>query len=72
MTHGTTKTRNAGRAAGRTRRRPLVITALAVAALSMLTPATLPSPALSQAAQGGTRGIDCDKPRYNAQGKLIL
>ena len=38
----------------------------------MLTPATLPSPALSQAAQGGTRGIDCDKPRYNAQGKLIL
>ena len=44
----------------------------ALVALSMLTPATLPSPALSQAAQGGTRGIDCDKPRYNAQGKLIL
>ena len=46
--------------------------ALALAALSALTLATLPVPALSQAAQGGTRGVDCDKPRYNAQGKLIL
>ena len=34
--------------------------------------ATLPSPSLAQTAQGGTLGIDCDKPRYDANGKLIL
>ncbi|MXX87978.1 MAG: hypothetical protein F4Y68_01830 [Boseongicola sp. SB0665_bin_10] len=72
MTHGTKMTRNAGRAAIYTRRRLRVTTALALVAFSAMPLATLPSPAPAQAAQGGTLGIDCDKPRYNAEGKLIL
>ena len=33
---------------------------------------TLPSPAQAQATAAGTLGIDCGKPRYNDEGKLIL
>ena len=54
------------------RRRLRIATALALVAFSASSLATLPSPSLAQAAQGGTLGIDCDKPRYNAEGKLIL
>lgn len=44
------------------------VLALLLAALSL---STFPSAVLGQAA-GGDLGIDCDKPRYNADGKLIL
>ena len=61
------------RSATRTSRRYLrITTALALVAFAALPLATLPSPSLAQTAQGGTLGIDCDKPRYDANGKLIL
>lgn len=34
--------------------------------------AALPSAAIAQGTPGGTLGIDCEKPRRNAEGKLIL
>ena len=54
--------------ARRTRRRLHVTTALAL--LLGAPAATLPAPVLAQAE--GDLGIDCDKPRYNADGKLVL
>ncbi|MYG28120.1 MAG: hypothetical protein F4213_19215 [Boseongicola sp. SB0677_bin_26] len=56
--------------ARRTRRRLHVGAALA---LILATPlGTLPSTVLAQADAGGTLGIDCEKPRRNADGKLVL
>ncbi len=54
------------------RRRLRLTTALSASLLLASSFATLPSPAFTQSATGGTLGIDCDKPRYNSEGKLIL
>ena len=40
------------------------------AALAVLL--ALPFPVLAQATSGGTLGIDCEKPRWNADGTLVL
>ena len=74
MKSGTTpmparKTRLAARVS---RRRLRLTTALSASLLLVSSFATLPSPAFAQTATGGTLGIDCDKPRYNEEGKLII
>ena len=55
---------------GRVLRRLQVMTALALVFAAPLMMA--PSEGLAQAVVGGTLGIDCDKPRRNADGKLIF
>ena len=50
----------------------MLATALTASLLLASSLATLPLPTFAQTADGGTLGIDCDKPRYNDQGKLII
>ena len=54
------------RKTGGARRLALTVT------VAMLALAALPSAAIAQGTPGGTLGIDCEKPRLNAEGKLIL
>lgn len=57
---------------GAGRRRPRPCSAIAFALLLAMPLDTLPSRVLAQADAGGTLGIDCEKPRRNEHGKLIL
>ena len=41
-------------------------------AVALLALTALPSAAIAQGTPGGTLGIDCEQPRRNAEGKLIL